>query len=48
MSRGWLPFRLLLGVGASIGVAVLLVLVLYITDLGLSVWERLQRAPTTF
>jgi len=43
-----LPFRLLLGVGASIGVAVLLVLVLYITDLGLSVWERLQRAPTTF
>lgn len=48
VARGWLPFRLLLGVGASIGVAVLLVLVLYITDLGLSVWERLQRAPTTF
>ena len=47
-ARGWLPVRLLLVVGASIGVAVLLVLVLYITDLGLSVWERLQRAPTTF
>ena len=47
-TRTWLPVRLLLGVGASVGVAVLLVLVLYITDLGLSVWERLQRAPTTF
>jgi GTP-binding protein EngB required for normal cell division len=47
-ARAWLPVRLLLGVGASVGVAVLLVLVLYITDLGLSVWERLQRAPTTF
>ncbi len=47
-ARGWLPVRLLLGVGASIGVAVLLVLVLYITDLGLSVWDRLQRAPTAF
>ncbi len=47
-ARGWLPVRLLLVVGASIGVAMLLVLVLYITDLGLSVWERLQRAPTTF
>ncbi|MFO1422520.1 MAG: GTPase [Candidatus Competibacteraceae bacterium] len=47
-TRGWLPIRLLLAVGASVGVAVLLVLVLYITDLGLSVWERLQRAPTTF
>lgn len=43
-----MPFRLLLAVGASVGVALLLVLVLYLTDLGLSVWERLQRAPTTF
>ncbi len=48
VARAWLPFRLLLAVGASVGVAVLLVLVLYITDLGLSVWDRLQRAPTTF
>jgi GTP-binding protein EngB required for normal cell division len=47
-AQSWLPFRLLLAVGASIGVALLLVLVLYLTDLGLSVWERLQRAPTTF
>ena len=47
-ARAWLPVRLLLAVGASVGVAVLLVLVLYITDLGLSVWDRLQRAPTTF
>jgi GTP-binding protein EngB required for normal cell division len=47
-AQGWFPLRLALGVGASIGVALLLVLVLYITDLGLSVWERLQRAPTTF
>lgn len=47
-ARAWLPIRLLLAVGASVGVAVLLVLVLYITDLGLSVWDRLQRAPTTF
>lgn len=47
-ARAWLPVRLLLGVGASVGVAFLLVLVLYITDLGLSVWDRLQRAPTTF
>lgn len=30
-----MPFRLLLAVGASIGVALLLVLVLYLTDLGL-------------
>lgn len=47
-ARSWLPVRLLLAVGASMGVAVLLVLVLYITDLGLSVWDRLHRAPTTF
>ena len=47
-ARSWLPVRLLLAVGASVGVAALLVLVLYITDLGLSVWDRLQRAPTTF
>jgi hypothetical protein len=47
-ARAWLPVRLLLAVGASVGVAFLLILVLYITDLGLSVWERLQRAPTTF
>lgn len=47
-ARSVLPFRLLLGVGASIAVAVLLILVLYITDLGLSVWERLERAPTAF
>ena len=46
--RSWLPFRLLLAIGASIGVALLLVLVLYLTDLGLSVWERLQRVPTAF
>ncbi|MDS4069159.1 MAG: GTPase [Candidatus Competibacter sp.] len=47
-ARAWLPVRLLLAVGASVGVGVLLVLVLYITDLGLSVWDRLQRAPTAF
>ncbi|MBE2295006.1 MAG: 50S ribosome-binding GTPase [Phycisphaerales bacterium] len=47
-ARAWLPVRLLLSVGASIGVAMLLVLMLYITDLGLSVWERMQRAPTAF
>ena len=38
----------LLAVGASVGVAFLLVLVLYLTDLSLSVWDRLQRAPTAF
>ncbi len=43
-----MPIRLLLAVGVSIGVAMLLVLVLYITNLGLSVWERLQQAPTAF
>jgi len=43
-ARAWLPVRLLLAVGASIGVAFLLVLVLYLTDLSLS----LQRAPTAF
>lgn len=48
VARTWLPVRLLLAAGASVGVAVLLVMVLYITDLGLSVWDRLQRAPTTF
>ena len=47
-ARAWMPVRLLLAVGASVGVAALLVLVLYLTDLGLSVWDRLQRAPTTF
>ncbi|HRD48492.1 MAG: 50S ribosome-binding GTPase [Candidatus Competibacter sp.] len=47
-ARAWLPVRLLLAVGASIGVAFLLVLVLYLTDLSLSVWDRLQRAPTAF
>ena len=47
-ARALLPVRLILAIGASVGVAFLLVLVLYITDLGLSVWERLQRAPTTF
>lgn len=46
--RAWLPLRLLLGVGASLGVAFLLVLVLYITDLGLSVWERLQQRGPAF
>ncbi len=47
-ARAWMPIRLLLAVGASVGVALLLVLVLYLTDLGLSVWDRLQRAPSTF
>jgi len=47
-ARAWLPVRLLLAVGASIGVAFLLVLVLYITDLGLSVWERLQQRGPVF
>ena len=47
-ARAWLPVRLLLAVGASVAVAFLLELVLYITDLGLSVWDRLHRAPTTF
>ena len=47
-AHGWLPFRLVIGVGASISLAMLLVLVLYITDLGMSVWERLQQAPTSF
>ena len=46
--RTWLPLRLLLAVGVSVAVALLLVLVLYLTDLGLSVWERLARAPTAF
>lgn len=48
VARSWLPVRLLLAVGASIGVAFLLVLVLYITDLGLSVWERLQQRGPVF
>ena len=47
-ARSWLPVRLLLAVGASIGVAFLLVLVLYITDLSLSVWERLQQRGPAF
>ncbi|HOW75978.1 MAG TPA: Era-like GTP-binding protein [Candidatus Competibacteraceae bacterium] len=47
-ARAWLPVRLLLAVGASVGVAFLLVLVLYITDLGLSVWERLQQRGPVF
>jgi len=47
-ARAWLPVRLLLAVGASIGVAFLLVLVLYITDLSLSVWERLQQRGPAF
>ncbi|MCC8998193.1 MAG: 50S ribosome-binding GTPase, partial [Candidatus Contendobacter sp.] len=47
-ARAWLPIRLLLAIGASVGVAFLLVLVLYLTDLSLSVWDRLQRAPTAF
>ncbi len=47
-ARAWLPIRLLLAVGASVGVAFLLVLVLYITDLGLSVWERLQQRGPGF
>lgn len=46
--RSWMPFRLLLATGASIGVALLLILVLYLTDLILSVWERLQHAPVAF
>ena len=47
-TRRGMPLRLLLAAAASIGVALLLVLVLYLTDLSLSVWERLQRAPTAF
>ena len=47
-ARAWLPIRLLLAISASIGVAFLLALVLYLTDLSLSVWDRLQRAPTAF
>ena len=47
-ARAWLPVRLLLGIGASVGVAVMLVLVLYITDLGLSVWDRLAQRGTAF
>jgi len=47
-AKAWLPIRLLLAIGASIGVAFLLVLVLYITDLGLSVWDRLQQRGPAF
>ncbi len=47
-AKAWLPIRLLLAVGASVGVAFLLVLVLYITDLGLSVWDRLQQRGPAF
>ncbi len=47
-ARAWLPIRLLLAMGVGVGVAFLLVLVLYLTDLSLSVWDRLQRAPTAF
>jgi predicted GTPase len=47
-ARAWLPIRLLLAIGASVGVAFLLVLVLYLTDLSLSVWDRLQQHGPAF
>ena len=48
VARAWLPIRLLLATGASLGVAFLLVLMLYLTDLSLSVWDRLQQHGPAF
>ncbi len=47
-SRPLLPLRVLAALGLSLGLALLLVLLLYVTDLGLSVWERLQTAHWGF
>ena len=43
-----LPIRLLIAVAVSLGLTLLLVLLLHLTDLVLSVWERLERAPWWF
>ena len=40
-----LPIRLLIAVVLSVALALLLVLFLYLTDLVLSVWQQLERAP---
>lgn len=42
------PIRLLLGAILSLALALLLVVLLYATDLGLNVWVRLQEAPAWF
>ncbi len=46
--RDNLPLRLLLAAALSLAFAVLLVVLLYATDLALSLWERLQAMPLWF
>jgi hypothetical protein len=46
--RASLPARLLLAVGLSLGLALLLVVLLYATSLAFEVWARLREAPAWF
>ncbi|RMD70142.1 MAG: GTP-binding protein [Gammaproteobacteria bacterium] len=41
----YLPFRLLLAAGTLLGILLFLFLLLLVTDIALSVWERLQALP---
>jgi hypothetical protein len=46
--RSSLPVRLLLAVGLSLGLALLLLVVLYATSVAFDVWARLREAPLWF
>lgn len=46
--RPLLPLRIVVALLLSLGLAALLILILYLTDLGFAVWERLATAPTGF
>lgn len=48
MTNRSLPLRLLAAVALSIGLALTLLLFLYVTDLALGVWARLEAAPPLF
>ena len=43
--RSSLPLRLLIAVGLSLGLALLLLVVLYATSIAFQVWDHLRQSP---
>ncbi|MDZ7754349.1 MAG: GTPase [Gammaproteobacteria bacterium] len=48
MARNIPPLRLLVAAGLSLALALLLLVLLYITDMALTVWQKLVQAPPVF